>query len=1039
MKPNGLGTFFAAAILAAVSALAPAGTANGFEARKLSDEEVKRLDTAWQAALKRRKGPLGKNTCVCTDGRSAPVLSKSGQIRNICGEQTLFCAAMKADLGKDLERDGVYAGNIFSRDLYEWDRIADHDDLVRGYIIERYIIDTSPKNKLAELRQYKGLSGAEYEVVAQPEFYERYLSREEYNDFRHFLLAYEIQKRYFARGGFSKMQEVRNMATRIQGIDSKFKPLRDAVHNQISASLIPLLEGYSKNRAGPRAKKMTDELIAEIRALTALNVDALDSDIAAIEDTGLRDTLADLSAKAAAAEGIETMARIGEMMKIARIAVAERKVSPADRRRAIDLNVIASAVLQSEGSRILDKGTMTVGQAIAMMRALVDGSYGVGLLSARERTAAAENLNRLYVLRAAGLVAAKNAAQSGSSAESPQPTLLRTELVHTLSLAERVVEWAQNSAVLAFSEVWAQWVHLTPEAVRLPDDILRGSPLLLYADVHQKISDFATGRGAVRHDIAGTSFTGGLRALNPGLAIGPLLLNPESGSYSRSELVALEATPEDLQPTAGIVTQGEGNVVSHVQLLARALGIPNAVSATAAFEAVETLADKDVFYAVTPGGRIIIKDAETMTELEREVYAEYTGNLKRVDDGELAGAGGAGKLHIDKDQLDLAATAPVDLASLRRKDSGIISGPKAAFLGELKHLFPDNVARGVVLPFGVYHQHYNRAQVIVPDDLAGKGIAKAGQPLKEFVRATYDEFFGEMIPGGMGEKDLSDWIKPRLDVIAESIIETTMDDGLKAAIAAELNKVGLIDPNDPTMTTGCFVRSDTNVEDLENFNGAGLNLTIFNLLSLEDIYEGVKKVWASPFRYRSFSWRQTLIDDPEWVLPSIIILESISSEKSGVAVTADINSGNADAVLMATSEGVGGAVDGTPAETLLWSVDGTDLVTMFKSPTRRMLSPAGGIEVVPSTGDEHVLSEDDITALAVAAQKIEMSLEPTMNSAGKPRPWDIEYGFADGKLWLFQSRPFIGSEDMANLPALARLDEARPAMSETVSLDAPLQ
>ena len=43
------------------------------------------------------------------------------------------------------------------------------------------------------------------------------------------------------------------------------------------------------------------------------------------------------------------------------------------------------------------------------------------------------------------------------------------------------------------------------------------------------------------------------------------------------------------------------------------------------------------------------------------------------------------------------------------------------------------------------------------------------------------------------------------------------------------------------------MRSDTNVEDLDNFNGAGLNLTIFNLKSLDDIYEGLKEVWASPF------------------------------------------------------------------------------------------------------------------------------------------------------------------------------------------------
>lgn len=1003
--------------VAAVTAAATWGSpAAAFEARPLDDEERGRLDGYWQTILQKKKGPYGANTCVCTDGRSAPVLQKSGAIVNICGAKTRFCSAFKADWGKALEEDGVYLGNIFARDLWEWDRFANHHDLVRGIVIERFVIDIVPENKLSVMRQYGGLSSAEYEVGAQREFYELYTDLEDYNDFRHFLLAYEMQKRYFARGGFAKMQEVRDMASRIQGVDKKFKPLRDAVHNQVSASLIPLLADYRDNRSSKRTAKMTDELISEIRALTELDVNALDGDIAEIEDDTLRGALVSLAENADAAEGAARLALLGEIMRTAREAVANRSVTPPDRRRAIDINVIAANVMQSEGARIVEGGSITVGDSLAILRALVDGAYGTGLLSARERQEAADNLDHA----------------------GAEPTLQREDLSRRLALAERVVEWSQNGAVLAFSEVWSQWVHLVPEVQRLPDDILRGSPLLLYAAVHQDVTDFVTGRGALRHEIAGNTVAGGLRALNPGLSVGPMRLNPESGTYSRSELVALEATPEDLQPVAGIVTQGEGNVVSHVQLLARALGIPNAVAASEPFDAVEALAGKDVFYAVTPDGRIVMKDAAEMTELEKRVQAEYSGNLKRDDDGELAG-GGSGKLHIDKEQLDLTATAPVDLASVRRADSGITSGPKAAFLGELKHMFPDNVARGVVLPFGVYHEHYLKAVVAVPEALAGQDIAEPGVPLQDFVRATYATFFDEMIPGGADERTLSEWIKPRLEVIGESIVATPMDDGLKAAIAEELDKIGLIDPNDPTQTIGCFVRSDTNVEDLENFNGAGLNLTIFNLLSLEDIYEGVKKVWASPFRYRSFSWRQTLIDEPEWVLPSIIILESIPSEKSGVAVTADIGTGDPDAILIATSEGVGGAVDGTPAETLLWRPDEVELVTMFKSPSRRMLKAEGGIEVLPATGSEHVLSDEEIAALADAAQKIEGTLEPTLSSDGTPRPWDIEYGFADGKLWLFQSRPFIGSDEVANLPALALLDEAPPELAPTVSLEEVVQ
>ena len=64
-----------------------------------------------------------------------------------------------------------------------------------------------------------------------------------------------------------------------------------------------------------------------------------------------------------------------------------------------------------------------------------------------------------------------------------------------------------------------------------------------------------------------------------------------------------------------------------------------------------------------------------------------------------------------------------------------------------------------------------------------------------------------------------------------------------------------------------------------------MNLTLFNRRALADVYAGLKEVWASPFAYRSFSWRQTLIDEPLWVLPSVVILESVPSEKSGAPST----------------------------------------------------------------------------------------------------------------------------------------------------------
>jgi phosphoenolpyruvate synthase/pyruvate phosphate dikinase len=214
-----------------------------------------------------------------------------------------------------------------------------------------------------------------------------------------------------------------------------------------------------------------------------------------------------------------------------------------------------------------------------------------------------------------------------------------------------------------------------------------------------------------------------------------------------------------------------------------------------------------------------------------------------------------------------------------------------------------------------------------------------------------------------------------------------------------------------------------------------LNLTLFNRRSLEDVFAGLKKVWASPFTYRSFSWRQTLIDEPEWVLPSVVILESIPTRKSGVLVTAGLDGQDQSQMLVATSEGVGGAVDGTPAETVVWSNDGIELVTLFKSPYRRLLKQDGGSEIVPSTGKEFVLSEAEVNDLVATAFRIKKAFKASRDSNGNPRAWDVEFGFLDGKLWLFQTRPFIGNESLANVPALMQYEGPQAGGMERISLD----
>ena len=1000
----------AVALLLAVAA-GPAGA----RGPGLGDEERRVLDESWQLVLTTEKGPYTQNFCVCRNGERQPVMLPDGRIVTPCGGAPKFCAAFREPWGQALADQGLYIGNLFARDLFLWDEFPDHHDLVRGFVLEKFFIETHPDHVLAKMRAYGGLAGAEFEARDAPLFFERYLDLPEFDEPRHYLLAYELQRRFFVRDDQGRIGRARDLASAIQSRRRDFKPLRDQVHNQISAAQIPRIRAFRDTLAPGPVRDQVDELIIEMGKLTSLNEAALKVQIPALGDAALRARIAN-QLPAASADPIASIAALADLMGTARRTVTAKEGSAADRRRLVDLAITAAAVAQQRGMTLVEASQpLTARKTVELLIALVDAAYGGGLLMERERAEAVADLQ--------GLLDA--------------PSLTRDELNRRLARAARVVEWAQLTALYAFEEVRLPWVHLLPEAFHIPDDILRSSPLLVYGRALEQLENFASGAEPMRHEVFGETFERGVRALNPGVALGTLRVAPSSGEYSRNEVVALPETPADLEPAAGILTRGEGNVVSHVQLLARSLGIPNAVLGPAPYALFEPHDGARIFYISTPGGRVVVKSEQRMEPRDRAVIAEYTRNQKRTEAGDLAG--GAAKLDIDVARLDLKSIDVIDLARLRRTDSGVRVGPKAAFLGELKHHFPNRVARGVVVPFGAYQAHFRSAPVAVPPELAAEGIAEPGTPLKAFVKRTYATFFGKMVPAGTDERALSAWIGPRLHVMRHSIEQHPLSERLRAGIREQLAGQGLLDPEDPSQTVGLFVRSDTNVEDLENFNGAGLNLTLFNQQSLDDIYAGLVEVWASPFTYRSFSWRQTLIDEPMWVLPSVVILESIPTTKSGVLVTAGPEGVDATKMLIATSEGVGGAVDGTPAETLVWSPDGVELVTMFKSPYRRLLVKGGGSEIVPSTGSETVLTEAEIAVLVETASLIRDRFAASLDPQGRARPWDVEFGFADGELWLFQARPFIGNDSLANIPALAAYDPPRTDGGQLVSLDQPVR
>jgi len=203
---------------------------------------------------------------------------------------------------------------------------------------------------------------------------------------------------------------------------------------------------------------------------------------------------------------------------------------------------------------------------------------------------------------------------------------------------------------------------------------------------------------------------------------------------------------------------------------------------------------------------------------------------------------------------------------------------------------------------------------------------------------------------------------------------------------------------------GVFVRSDTNVEDLPQFSGAGLNLTVPNQTTVDDVLASVKRVWTSPFSERAYLWRSQILDEQGDVYPSVLLLESVPSEKSGVLITSGLQEGTSEDLTVVTAEGVGGAVDGEDAETLLVGPDGgVRLLSQAKAPRRRQIAP-GGTRWVAAQRPDTLLQPDELAQVRDVVARWR-SLKTGTPDEGQT--WDMEFAFVGGQLWLLQVRPFI--------------------------------
>jgi phosphoenolpyruvate synthase/pyruvate phosphate dikinase len=378
-----------------------------------------------------------------------------------------------------------------------------------------------------------------------------------------------------------------------------------------------------------------------------------------------------------------------------------------------------------------------------------------------------------------------------------------------------------------------------------------------------------------------------------------------------------------------------------------------------------------------------------------------------------------GKIALDTSKTNVDDRELKTLEQTTAADSGVRSGPKAANLGELKRFFPNRVAPGIVIPFGVYYQHASRKD--------SSGLSVLDRVASSFAAAD------RMRSAGASPEQVRAFMRPRLEEIRKTIRELKLD----SAFTAELtNKMRNVFGEDGSY--GVFVRSDTNAEDLPQFTGAGLNLTVPNVVGTGKILQAIKDVWASPYEERAYEWRaQALVSSVE-VYPSVVLLKSVSNDKSGVIATANLETLDLNELTVNTSEGVAAVVDGGVAESLLLKPNGeVRLLAQARAPYRKMLSERGGFIWLPTTGSDYVLSAREIEEVRQLAREVREKFPPEKDNQGNIMPWDIEFGFAKGELGLFQIRPLSRYRETKTLEALASI-ESGTASPRMVDLDASI-
>ena len=516
---------------------------------------------------------------------------------------------------------------------------------------------------------------------------------------------------------------------------------------------------------------------------------------------------------------------------------------------------------------------------------------------------------------------------------------------------------SRQPGMAAFTYEFWEGDQLTGPLLRQADALLKASffaPLQLKttSTLHERIAQ-ATGLPFVTQEalIREQPFM----ALNPGTATGRLRVvekAEDAGLLRPGDIALLRQVPLGLPPVAGVLTERASTVLSHVNLLAKGWGIPNAY-----------LRDAAGLLRQHEGQWVELKVTASGYQLRRLSAPEIAAwqlrqqQLVRV-----------GTVQTAKPDLQEARLWP--LVALRPRHSAQC-GAKAANLGALQAvgIAGTFVPDGFCIPFA----HYDRFM--------------RGHRLAERVARMQQQ------PGFATDP------KTRQEALARlraDIVEWPLD----PRAAAEWQERW----QSQLGGKGVFVRSSSNSEDLPGFSGAGLYSTVPNVLTGPALERAVKTVWASVFNFEAWEARSAARFRTDAVMMGVFVQAAIDATNAGVMITRDpFTTTGWHVTYISAKRGIGiRVVEGQRvAEQVMYSSWSKAIQVLSRSAddTALQLDPAGGVRQVPVAVGRIVLND----ALVLRLADVGAAVKQVFGGVDQ----DIEWATVGERIVLLQARPYV--------------------------------